>query len=194
MSSKKTALVLALCVLAPLASAAPVAGPTLQDLASLASAAKEAELRGRIEGAKPKAETTPPGIGAAVRAVGSAPAAAISSAAQVEDDIRLMAVYGMANRLRAEIMYNGRMVIVSRGVSEQVGPWVLREISPYKVTLAKEGGTKDSKRDVYMSGASSVELHARPIGDTSAAPSLPLFPAPGNMPITPFPTNPAAGR
>lgn len=191
MSSKYFVLVAALCALAPTAFAAPTNGPSLQDLSSLASAAKEAELRGRIEGAKPKSEVPPPGIGAPTRS--STPAAAISASVQAEDDIRLVAVYGMGNRLRAEIMYNGRMVIVSKGASEQVGSWVLHDISPYKVTLAKAGATKESKRDVYMSGASSIELHARPVGDTQSAGGLPMFPAPGNMPITPFPTN-SAGR
>lgn len=199
MSSKQLQLLALAATLAALSGTA-VAGPSIDDLATLAAEVREAQLRAQLaeaqlaeRKAKEAAEAPPEksnmqGPGALPLPPG-APVESKKDTAPKPDDIRLMAVYGIEDNLRAEISFNSRTVMASMAGNRQVGPWKITAITPYKVSLARSGTGKDESRDVYL-GNESIDLFARPVEEQrlGRAPGAGSSPSsPGFMPLPGLP-------
>jgi hypothetical protein len=72
-----------------------------------------------------------------------------------EDQIQLVALYGIGTRISAELRYKGwTQTVVSGSLNVRIGPWLIEEITPARVTLVRPA--------VPVSKAKSKKVGARP--------------------------------
>lgn len=159
------------------------AGPTISEISSLNAELKMQDLQNKLDDARNKkggadASNLPP-----VPAVGAAggpavPAVSALAGASIEsEDIKLVAIYGIGQDLKAEVLFNGNSFTVSKqNGNTKLGSWTVSDITPYRLVLsktgarAKKGGkVKSTQREVFLSSSSSSA------GDTK---SLNLFASP----------------
>lgn len=120
---------------AALACAAVVAhaAPTVEEAANKELELRQLKAEAEIEDvrAKKAGATQAPG-----QPHGPVPAAVATSRADEDEDLRLAGVYGLGNELRADILYRGAVITLSKA-NPQMGPWKLVAIEPNAIKLAR---------------------------------------------------------
>lgn len=123
------------------------AGVTFGDINSVNSDLKLQELRNKLIEAKLKDPTLRPAAAPAEEKSTKKTALRVLDAeAAPEEKIAVISIYGVGKQLSAEVRYNGLTQTVRPGTaSAQLGPWAVESVTPYNVTLVKDGGTLKAK-------------------------------------------------
>lgn len=183
-----------------------IAGPTVAELSSINAELKMQELQNKLSEAKNKHSTAelPPG-GAAMSGGLGAPASGPSlpppmptlAGATVEsEEIRLQAIYGIEDNLKAEVLYNGNSFTLSKNEPGlKLGSWTVTGITPFSLILSKpiveskggkggKGGAQAAKKEVFLSSGTTtsgdtknLNLYA-PGGAQGVPTMLPALPVP----------------
>jgi hypothetical protein len=211
MSNKTLALALLLSVNAV---AFAQTAPTYADIRDAAMALKLQEYRSKLKAAQAKeAASGLPGVSAGEGAPAlppplpavQPPASSLPSTLPVpapkkeeEEKIQLVAIYGVGDKLNAELLYNGSTHTVRAvGRNSKVGPWTVESVTPYHVALVKPGpkGKKGEEgepihREIHLSSDSGPDDNAAQNRNAvGGLPGLPMSIAGpfGNVPAGPVP-------
>ena len=116
------------------AAVAAHAAPTVEEAANKELELRQLKAEAEIEDVRSKKGSA----GAAAQAPGpvrTLPAAVAGSQGE-DEDLRLAGVYGLGNELRADILYRGAVITLSKA-NPQMGPWKLVGIEPNAIKLAR---------------------------------------------------------
>lgn len=130
--SGKPIRILAAAVLACAAIAAHAA-PTVEEAANTELELRQLKAEAEIEDVRSKKGSA--GAAQAPGPVRAVPAAVAGSQGE-DEDLRLAGVYGLGNELRADILYRGAVITLSKA-NPQMGPWKLVGIEPNAIKLAR---------------------------------------------------------
>ena len=80
----------------------------------------------------------------------------VAVARSCDEDLQMIAVYGMGRNLRADFMYKGATVTLSPGGEGEMGGWSVKELTPTRATMVKHGRNAKSAKTcpLYLSAAS----------------------------------------
>lgn len=80
----------------------------------------------------------------------------VAVAHSCDEDLQMIAVYGMGRNLRADFVYKGATVTLSPGGEGEMGGWSVRELTPTRATMVKRGRNAKSAKTcpLYLSAAS----------------------------------------
>lgn len=123
------------------------AGVTFGDINAVNSDLKLQELRNKLIEAKLKDPTLRPAAAPAEeKSTKKSALRVLDPEPAPEEKIAVISIYGVGKQLSAEVRYNGLTQTVRPGsASAQLGPWAVESVTPYNVTLVKDGGTLKAK-------------------------------------------------
>ena len=154
--------------------------PTFADIASANRELKYQELRNKLSEAKaksapasalpasalpPQAPVPLPSPIAMPSGRASVPEPSVEQAAPSKP--QLVAIYGIGNRLSAEIQYNGSTHTVRTGGDPSLGDWTVETITPFTVVVTKPGA-KGKKGADTAPVRQTLHLASEPAADPTA--------------------------
>lgn len=73
-----------------------------------------------------------------------------------DEDLQMVAVYGMGHNLRADFLYKGATVTLSPGGEGEMGGWSVKELTSTRALMVKRGRNAKSAKmcPLYLSAAS----------------------------------------
>jgi len=183
-------LIAAAFALAQASAQAQQAPTTFDQIAALNEELKVQELRNKLAESKAKAkqavtpsgatQSLPPALLPASKAM-DIPLPQMSASAMPEDDLRLIAIYGVGKSLFADVSFNGTPLTVSAHTNaNRLGVWKVREITAQGLTIVRTIKKKTETRTIQLGGPS---LSPAP-GAGLAKPLIPPIPMPPSPPAT----------
>lgn len=113
-----------------------VSAATLEEVAAKRLELEKIEIEAKIAEAQKRAVGTPAAAPATSTPPAALPPGLAAAQSFVSDEPQLVAVYGLGNELRAEILYKGAVIAISK-LQRAVGPWKVQAIEQNAVTLAR---------------------------------------------------------
>ena len=98
----------------------------------------------------------------------------VAVARACDEDLQMVAVYGIGHNLRDDFMYKGATVTLSPGGEGEMGGWSVKELTPTRATMVKRGR---KACPIYLSAAShDFSAPIVPMSSTSDVQVPPIAP------------------
>jgi hypothetical protein len=110
----------------------------------------------------------------------------VAVARACDEDLQMVAVYGIGRNLRADFMYKGATVTLSPGGEGEMGGWSVKELTPTRAMMVKRGRNAKSAKTcpLYLSAVShDFSAPVVPLSSSSDVQVPPISPVATPAPI-----------